>query len=91
MLLLSQLCCSADDVTSCPGDGADWVSSTVLTAVNGTSDLTLDISCDPTQFVMGLRYIWRESPCPLEACAVYSVDNALPAPPYKYNGLITSV
>ena len=35
------------------------------------------------------RYAWRESPCRrLEACAIYSVENQLPAPPFIYNGLI---
>ena len=35
------------------------------------------------------RYAWRESPCViLEACAIHSVENGLPAPPFTYDGLI---
>ena len=43
--------------------------------------------CAPIYFLR--RYAWRQSPCQrLEACAIYSVENQLPAPPFIYNGLI---
>lgn len=41
-------------------------------------------------YVVGLRYAWRESPCPYKQCAVYSKENDLPAPPFVINGLIGS-
>ena len=34
------------------------------------------------------RYLWRESPCALEQCPIYSVQNNLPAVPYLYNGAL---
>ena len=34
------------------------------------------------------RYLWRESPCSLEQCPIYSVQNDLPAVPYLYNGAL---
>ena len=39
------------------------------------------------QYVMGVRYAWRESPCQFKKCAVYSKENDLPAPPYIALGL----
>ncbi len=82
-----QLCCAPDDVTLCEDGGATW--QLVDITSQGVSDLSLNIPCDEDQSLTGLRYIWRESPCDLEECAVYSVENDLPAPPYKYEGLIS--
>jgi sialate O-acetylesterase len=33
--------------------------------------------------INGVRYLWRETPCPFKEAAVYnSEDSNLPAPPY---------
>ena len=51
---------------------------------SGQSNVRIENTCDGD--VMGLRYVWGESPCDLESCFVYSVENDLPAPPYVYKG-----
>ena len=40
------------------------------------------------QFIVGVRYAWRESPCEFKQCALYSMENDLPAPPFIDLGLI---
>ena len=83
---LFQLCCSAAADGECPDSGA-WSAAPIVGS--DASSVTLDSTCsDPSPFLTGLRYAWRESPCDLELCAVYGVDNDLPAPPYIFNGLI---
>jgi sialate O-acetylesterase len=80
-----ELCCGAAATNTCSAGGR-WV---VSSFVSGRStDLLITNPCGGSEFVTGFRYIWRESPCPLEQCPVYSVQNNLPAPPYLYNGLI---
>lgn len=89
---LCQVCCSTDTETLCnpkrlnSTDEQQWTDAPVIQ--QETSVLTLDVPCDVEQHVTGIRYIWRESPCPLEACAVYSVENSIPGPPFRYNGHI---
>jgi hypothetical protein len=44
--------------------------------------LTIDSSCVGKQ-LHGLRYLWRETPCPFKQVTIYSgTDSNLPAPPY---------
>lgn len=33
----------------------------------------------------GVRYAWRESPCPFKMCAIYGTDNGLPGPPFIHS------
>jgi sialate O-acetylesterase len=80
-----ELCCADSSGTTC-SSGGQWLSATL--GEQNANDITLAIPCGGSQFVTGFRYIWRESPCPLEACALYSVENSLPAPPFIYNGAI---
>lgn len=44
-------------------------------------------ACDQNDYIVGLRYEWRESPCDLFFCAVYSRENGLPTPPLITIGL----
>ncbi|CAF2993908.1 unnamed protein product [Rotaria sp. Silwood2] len=50
-----------------------------------TITLTISSSCVGKQ-LFGLRYLWRETPCPFKQAALYSyTDPNLPSPPYiKY-------
>ena len=46
-------------------------------------------SCSGRQ-LYGIRYLWRETPCPFKRAAIYSgTDSNLPAPPY-FSRLATS-
>jgi len=40
------------------------------------------------KWVMGLRYEWRESPCPYYQCAIYTKENQIPVAPFITLGLI---
>ncbi|CAF4509433.1 unnamed protein product, partial [Rotaria magnacalcarata] len=53
--------------------------------LNLTITLTISSSCVGQQ-LFGLRYLWRETPCPFKQAALYSYDDPnLPSPPYiKY-------
>jgi sialate O-acetylesterase len=80
-----ELCCGDSSSATCSA-GGQWV--TAALGEQNTNDITLAIPCGGSQSVTGFRYVWRESPCPLEACTLYSVENDLPAPPFIYNGAI---
>lgn len=84
-----ELCCGATEANICTGGGGAWV-VTSLTE-QGSDNVALSNPCSAGQVVTGFRYLWRESPCPtLEACPIYSVENNLPAPPYRYEGAIVA-
>ena len=59
-----------------------WVSANI-TNVNGlTITLTVSDSCIGKE-LYGIRYLWRDTPCPFKQAAVYSgTDANLPSPPY---------
>jgi sialate O-acetylesterase len=79
-----ELCCSShanDLVCNEAGGQAVWSKATPSSFAPTYLDLSVPCSA-PNQYVVGFRYAWRESPCEFEACAVYSVENSLPAPPY---------
>jgi sialate O-acetylesterase len=85
---LFEFCCGASPTATCTA-GGQW---TVTSFVAGNNqDVALANPCSTGQSVTGFRYLWRESPCKtLESCPIYSVENNLPAPPYVYNGLIST-
>jgi len=75
---LHQVCCQG---ANCSND-ALWVPSTVSSKSGLTITLTVDSSCVGKQ-LYGLRYLWRETPCPFKQAAIYSAtDSNLPSPPY---------
>lgn len=73
-----EICCHGSNCSS----NALWVSS----AVSSKSDLTITIPIADTcvdKALYGLRYLWRETPCPFKGAAIYSgTDANLPSPPY---------
>jgi sialate O-acetylesterase len=73
-----QVCCPGYDCR----DGYEWAPSPILSK-NG---LTITISVNNTcvgKTLYGVRYLWRETPCPFKQAAIYSVtDPNLPSPPY---------
>ncbi len=73
-----EVCCQG---TSCSND-ALWVPSPISSKSGLTITLTVDSSCLGRQ-LYGLRYLWRETPCPFKQAALYSSTDAnLPSPPY---------
>ena len=77
-----QVCCSHDTVTTCPIDG-NWTAAPVM-HVGATSVQLSWHACGADTYVMGLRYLWRLTPCNYMKCAIYSVENELPAPPFIF-------
>ena len=73
-----EVCCHG---SNCSND-ALWVSS----VVSSKSDLTITIPIPDICIgkpLYGLRYLWRETPCPFKGAAIYSGTEAnLPSPPY---------
>ncbi|CAF3010638.1 unnamed protein product, partial [Rotaria sp. Silwood2] len=59
--------------------------ATISSKYSLTITLTISSSCVGKQ-LFGLRYLWRETPCPFKQAALYSyTDPNLPSPPYiKY-------
>jgi sialate O-acetylesterase len=79
-----ELCCGASAANTC-GAGGNWAAASFLGGSG--NEVTISIPCGG-QVVTGFRYLWRESPCALEQCPIYSVQNNLPAVPYLYNGAL---
>lgn len=82
-----EVCCLKSNVSWCRdntmGPGSGWNPAPVI-AHSGTI-VTIQTCAD--SWIMGLRYAWRESPCPYKLCSVYSVENSLPVPPFIMNGI----
>jgi sialate O-acetylesterase len=73
-----EVCCQG---ASCSND-ALWVASPISSKSGLTITLTVPSSCVGKQ-LYGLRYLWRETPCPFKQAALYSATDAnLPSPPY---------
>ena len=78
-----QLCCSLDGGQSCQlSEGRAWWVPTPIMTSNATHVELYAGVCGTRQGILGLRYAWRLTPCPLKKCAVYSKENSLPAPPF---------
>ena len=88
LLCQLQVCCSHDTVTTCPIDG-NWTAAPV-TDIGATSVQLSWRTCGADTYVMGLRYLWRLTPCNYKKCAIYSVENELPAPPFIFRGFFGS-
>ncbi|CAF1432135.1 unnamed protein product [Rotaria sordida] len=73
-----EVCCQG---SKCTNDSL-WVPATVSSKNALTITLTISNSCVGQQ-LYGLRYLWRETPCPFKQAALYSyTDRNLPSPPY---------
>ncbi len=73
-----QVCCEG---SNCTNDNL-WLLATISSKNDLTITLTVNSSCVGKQ-LFGLRYLWRETPCPFKEAAIYSyTDSNLPSPPY---------
>lgn len=76
-----EVCCQGSKCS----DDTLWIPA----PISGKSGLTITLTVPNTcvgQKLYGLRYLWRETPCPFKEAALYSFsDPNLPSPPYiKY-------
>ncbi|CAH1793510.1 unnamed protein product [Owenia fusiformis] len=81
---LFEVCCSLDKLRMCSDNDNRWIKAKLKT----TQPSGVIISHLCSKKVFGVRYAWQESPCGYKDCAVYSVENNLPAPPFVYHGKI---
>jgi sialate O-acetylesterase len=73
-----EVCCLGH---SCMSD-YKWAASPVSSKNGLTITLTVNSTCIGEQ-LYGVRYLWRETPCPFKQAAIYSAtDPNLPSPPY---------
>ncbi|XP_064594989.1 sialate O-acetylesterase-like [Liolophura sinensis] len=77
-----EVCCSANVNVKCLTNDAEWKPAPIRKQRTSSIDLTYSQNCGANVHILGVRYAWRESPCPAKKCAIYSKSNALPAPPY---------
>lgn len=47
--------------------------------------------CPAQHALKGLRYAWYTKPCEFKKCAVYSIENELPGPPFTWNAPVNWV
>ena len=88
------MCCSENRSLYCPSSfietsyapGRKWVPTPI--SGRSSASVTLDWSACAGSHVVGLRYAWRETPCPLHRCAIYGAFSELPMPPYINMGLV---
>ncbi len=73
-----EVCCQGNQ---CLNDTL-WVPSPISSKSGLTITLTVNSVCVGKE-LYGLRYLWRETPCPFKQAALYSgTDSNLPSPPY---------
>lgn len=68
----------------CPSNGTEWVATPASSIKSEplTIGLTVPSPC-VGKVIVGLRYLWRETPCLFKQAAIYStLDSNLPTPPY---------
>jgi len=84
-VILFQHCCSRNNQSKCDGTDSKWLPARLTGS--DVYGVTMDSPC-VGQWIMGVRYAWRESPCGFKACPVYTVENDLPMAPVSVVGLI---
>ena len=88
LIIHLQVCCSPDNQTYCDLPRTKWIPTPIV--ANTSTSVTVSYQPCAGQWIVGLRYAWRESPCAFKQCAVYSKENALPMAPFLANGLFNS-
>ncbi|XP_071153923.1 sialate O-acetylesterase-like isoform X1 [Mytilus edulis] len=79
-----EICCTTINHV-CVKHDKGWISAPMKS--HDTSSVTINTSgCQLGQHsIGGVRYAWKESPCPFKQCAVYGAGNGLPGPPFTYS------
>ncbi|XP_033119694.1 sialate O-acetylesterase-like isoform X1 [Anneissia japonica] len=76
-----EICC-VNSLSSCAENDQQWISVTVNELV-APSIVRFSHPCE--SMITQVRYLWREYPCTFKRCALYSVENNLPTPPFIYD------
>lgn len=86
-LYFLQICCSKNRTESCPIRNSDienkqeWLSAPIVESKSTQTSITLtSTACN--DHIVAVRYAWREAPCSVKNCAIYSADANFPMPPY---------
>ncbi|XP_052223291.1 sialate O-acetylesterase-like [Dreissena polymorpha] len=80
-----EICCAFTSPPVCQQGQSWWLpTATVQTYNRGNITESYAFQCD-LENVVGIRYAWRQTPCPFKNCAIYGVDNNLPMPPFTYH------
>ncbi|XP_064612568.1 LOW QUALITY PROTEIN: sialate O-acetylesterase-like [Liolophura sinensis] len=77
-----EVCCSTNVHAHCSTKDSNWKAAPISAHSTSSINLNYHQHCGGNAHVLGVRYAWRESPCDVKKCAVYSKANGLPAPPY---------
>ncbi|KAL4224757.1 hypothetical protein ACF0H5_015454 [Mactra antiquata] len=81
-----EICCAFEDPPVCVPGKSWWLPTTTMQGYDqGNATLSYASECSVDN-VVGIRYAWRESPCPFKNCAIYGANNELPMPPFTYYG-----
>ena len=90
-----QVCCSSS--VSCDPQMVDHTWHTAVITHHDNYTVTIDAAVcfkpfpeESTTGVSGVRYLFRNTPCSYKRCAVYSVENDLPALPFVIMGNLLS-
>lgn len=75
-----EVCCSEDKSSDCNTIDSTWIAAPITDHDKQTVSISYKGCASP--YVVAIRYAWRESPCSFKKCAVYSIENNLPAPPF---------
>jgi sialate O-acetylesterase len=79
LYFIFQVCCNISDCK----EYNPWTLSPISSKNGLTITISVNSSCIGKQLI-GLRYLWRTTPCLFKQAAIYSgTDPNLPSPPYK--------
>lgn len=79
-----EICCAHVETSHCDA-GVTWIDAPILNTHGAVVEINTS-SCSGNNHVAGVRYLWRESPCLLKQCALYSNVQNLPVPPFIQTG-----
>ncbi|XP_052802563.1 sialate O-acetylesterase-like isoform X1 [Mya arenaria] len=81
-----EICCSFARPAVCETGKSWWLPTTTMQAYDRANVTESYASQCDLESLVGVRYAWKESPCPFKNCAIYGTQNHLPMPPFTYHG-----
>ncbi|XP_053385151.1 uncharacterized protein LOC128550329 [Mercenaria mercenaria] len=81
-----EICCAFVKPAVCETGKAWWLPTTTWQGYDRNNVTQSYASECSIENVVGIRYAWRQSPCPFKKCAIYGAKNGLPMPPFTYYG-----
>ncbi|WAR08529.1 SIAE-like protein [Mya arenaria] len=79
-----EVCCSRNNQSKCDGTDSNWQPA----PLKGSDKYGVTMGSCVDLWTMGVRYLWRESPCGFKNCPVYTKENDLPMAPFIVNGIL---